>query len=279
MPVNAFLSNLTRRKSERSEARASMAVSKCPVKTGDVLIGVFNSLTMDPLGGVATKLDGVGAKPTDDMGIAAYLEVDPKEYKYSVTYGADYEAWERSDEAGSVGVSGNSVAVVQSSAWAAGKINVTVKLKHQDGRMEVLPGEDVLSIVAGETVEKMSQHVFSSVALGEHRVTVKVDPAKYGPTELSQTVVVKANETNDIEFVVEEVSWITIKIHDVDAKKDLGQGEVVLTLPDGSESSFPLADEGARCEFKSPGGKVAISSITTGASEEDPIYELVEVTS
>jgi hypothetical protein len=223
MSAKAFFDKLASRTAARFDTRKNKnkkeSLQRCPLTSGDILIVVYELDTFTPISGMSVNIPALGAATTDASGVAEWLEKDPAGYTYAVTSaGTDYADGLWRDEAGAFALGANSVQLITTGVMPTGKLHVQVKLRATGA---LLPAADVLSIegmAAGSVSE--SDRVFDAVEVGDYVLTAKLAEGLYMSVKLSsEKANVKKNETTDVELLVDEMTWVELKLMDVTRKK------------------------------------------------------------
>lgn len=272
---------LAKRRGQRTK-RASKAKHECPLRDGDIFIGVYRRDTFEPMAKIPTKISGTssGRAKTDKMGIAVYLDRKPGPYHYEVEYPDRYQDSLIKDPKGDFTLAGGGIQNKRSSLIPVGKLRVKVHVAQGKQLGDLVPAEHVLKIDGiGDPQVNVNEHLYTKLAVGEYRVSATVASPRYMPkTVTSDPVKVKEDKETLVILRVTEMARVKLKVHDVHKNKDLDNCVADLTLPDKTKVAVSTSNTArvAEAQFGKTPGKVTLRRLST---TEEPAYELVEITS
>jgi hypothetical protein len=273
-------------KTEVTDLAVNAAVGDCPLKRkGDIQVIVTMARDGSLVRGVPVELKGPtpGSGSTDGIGQVRFKDCVPGSY----TYEADFSSLNLKYPARLNTTSGTSskrdkLTTIMLEVEEMSALKVELIEKEGDSEIGPAPDQDVISIAGGGGKEDGKATVeMEGIPAGEVTLTVSVRQPNWvvepGQT-LTVTLVpgVKAEK----KIYVNRQAWIALKVHDTDAKKDVPDGRVEMTLPDGVAAIVPIKTGKAERWFAKSSAKTNVTKITTGTGGTDePIYEFVELTS
>lgn len=274
MTAKDFFSRLESRKAGRYDARKNRATEQCPLKSGDILVAVYELSTMAPIKKMTVEIDGLGPAVTDEMGVAEWLEKPPGAYRYVVERGEKYAKKLWRNDAKNFALGGNAVSVHTAGVAASGALKVSVRLRRTGA---LLPAEHVLALVGtGETCEGEAEHLFENLPVGDYVVSAKLIADVYDATIVRGAAVeVEENKTAELTLEVDELSWVEVAVRDMTAPRWFNGCRVALEMPDGAALT-PRTDHAGVARVETKGGE-ARCTLRYVATPGDEIYELIEI--
>lgn len=273
-------------KSEVTDLPIDAAVGDCPLKRkGDIQVAVIWARNGAVVSGVPIELKGPtpGSGSTNGQGLVRFKKCEPGGYSYE----ADFSAIEMKYPARLMATSGTSVkrdklTTVTLEIEELSALKVELIEKEDDKEIGPVPDQDVIAIAGGGATEKgKATAEMEKIPAGEITLTVDVKAPdwKLEPGQ-TLTVTLVPGEKTEKKLFVQRQSLVTLKIHDVDAKKDLTEGNFLVTLPEGTPAIARLKNGKAELRFPKTAKKTKVTEAVTGKGDEaDPLYEFVELTS
>lgn len=273
-------------KSEVSDLPVDAAVGDCPLKRkGDIQVGVVWARNGEVVSGVPITLKGPtpGSGSTNGMGFVRFKQCVPGAY----TYEADFSSVDMKYPARLMETSGTSskrdkLTTVTLAIEELSALKVELIERQDQSEIGPVPDTDVISIAGGgakeegKAVAEMEKIPAGEVTLA---IAVKEPGWKIEPGQ-TLTVTLVPGEKTEKKVFVQRQSWVALKLHDVDAKKDLTEGNFLATLPEGTPTIAKIKEGKAELRFPKSADKTKVTQAVSGTGEDaDPLYEFVELTS
>ena len=273
-------------KSEVTDLPVDAAVGDCPLKRkGDIQVAVVWAHNGSVVSGVPIDLQGPtpGSGSTDGTGLVRFKKCVPGAY----TYEADFSAIKMKYPARLVATSATSVkrdklTTVTLTIEELSALKVELIEQEDDKEIGAVPDQDVISIAGGGAKEKgKATAELEKIPAGEITLTVEVKAPdwKLAPGQTLTVKLVSGLKTEKKIFVQRQ-SLVTLKIHDLDTKKDLTEGNFLVTLPEGTPTIARLKNAKVELRFPKTAKKIKVTEAVTGSGKDtDTLYEFVELTS
>ncbi len=273
-------------KTEVTDLAVDAAVGDCPLKRkGDIQVIVTMARDGSLVRGVPIDLKGPtpGNGSTDGAGQVRFKDCVPGAY----TYEADFSSLNLKYPARLNATSGTSskrdkLTTIHLEVEEMAALKVELIEKEGDREIGPVPDQDVVSIAGGGAREDGKATVeMEGIPAGEVTLTVSVRQPNWAVAPGQNLVAtLTPGAKAEKKIFVNRQTWIALKVHDLDAKKNVPDGRAELTLPDGTAAIAPIKDGEAKRWFAKSASKTSVTKITAGTGAKDePVYEFVELTS
>lgn len=258
------------------------AVGKCPLEKGIICVAVSRQdKTNAGIPGIKVSLSGPtpGSQVTDSTGIAEFQDRTPGAYEFGVLFPSPkYKDWKIVPYGIDASVAGGQVTIAEVQAYPLGTLVVEVR-RDDTGSLIANPA-DLWAVGAASLGFRPTggTHTFKEVACGEYTVAAKVSGDLYEISSVSSDkVTVPEGGSVTAVLKVTPLTWIRVRVHDKDAKKDVPQIRIHLK-PTGSATLDDVTDASGVHQFR-VSKKIASCEIEQLISPDDVLYEVVDVVS